>query len=252
DARLAAFAERLGQLGAGARAAVAEADRLQRAVHEAMEARDRDLQGLAALEERLAAAESAPADTDPDPSARDRVAADVITARAREVGARLAVRTGEERTQALAARAHALDNAAAAERAARERAAQARERRAREAVVAAAVLAVATEALRRLEISLAQAAEERTAADEARTVLEGELLSVRTGARELAGELDALTGAVHRDEVARAEQRLRIEALEAKAIEEFGVDAATLLAEYGPDVPVPPVLVTADEGAEPA
>jgi chromosome segregation protein len=40
--------------------------------------------------------------------------------------------------------------------------------------------------------------------------------------------------------VARAEQRLRIEAVEAKAAEEFGVEAETLLAEYGPDVAVPP------------
>ena len=40
---------------------------------------------------------------------------------------------------------------------------------------------------------------------------------------------------MHRDEVARAEQRLRIEQLEDKAAEDFGVDADTLLAEYGPD-----------------
>jgi chromosome segregation protein len=48
-----------------------------------------------------------------------------------------------------------------------------------------------------------------------------------------------LTSAVHRDEVARAEQRLRIEALEAKALEDYGVAADALLAEYGPAVPVP-------------
>jgi chromosome segregation protein len=257
DARLAAHAERLGQPGTAARAAVAEAERLQRAVQEAMEARDRDLEGLAALEERLAAAEAATADadgalTDPDPTERDRQAAAVITARATEVEARLAVRTGEERSSALGARAQSLEAAAGAERQAREKAARARERRAREAVVAAAVRAVAMDALERLERSLALAAEERAAADETRTVLEGELLAVRTRSRELAGELDALTGAVHRDEVARAEQRLRIEQLEERAAEEFGVDAETQLAEYGPDQLIPPV-VTADAAAgEPA
>jgi chromosome segregation protein len=248
DARLAAFAERLGQLGAAARAAADEADRLQRGVQEAMEARDRDLQGLAELEERLAAAGSAPADADPDPGDRDRVAADVITARAAEVEARLAVRTGEERTHALAARAQSLENAAAAERQARERAVRARERRTREAAVAAAVLNVAADALARLEHSLALAAAERSAAEEARTVLEGELLAVRGRGRELGTELETLTGAVHRDEVARAEQRLRIEALEERAAEEFGIDAATLLGEYGPDVLVPPPADAA-EGA---
>ncbi|MEY3278424.1 MAG: chromosome segregation protein, partial [Actinomycetota bacterium] len=45
---------------------------------------------------------------------------------------------------------------------------------------------------------------------------------------------------VHRDEVARAEQRLRIEALENKVMEELGLDAETLIQEFGPDKLVPP------------
>jgi chromosome segregation protein len=247
DARLAAIAERLGQLGTSARAATGEAERLQRAVQEAREARERDLAGLAALEERLTAAEAAPSDDEPDPAERERLAGLVTAARASEVESRIGVRTGEERSQALAARADGLEAAAAAERQARERAARARERRARQAVTAAAVLVVAREALERIERSLALAAAERTAAEEARTVLEGEMLSVRGRARELAGELEVLTGAVHRDEVARAEQRLRIEQLEQRAGEEFGIDAQTLLAEYGPDVPIPPVTEASSE-----
>jgi chromosome segregation protein len=245
DARLAAIAERLGQLGTSARAATGEAERLQRSVEEAHDARERDLAGLAALEERLTAAETAPAEDEPDARERHRLAALVTAARATEVEARLAVRTGEERSQALAARAGGLEAAAAAERQARERAARARERRARQAVTAAAVLVVAGEALERIERSLALAAAERTAAEEARTVLEGELLAVRGRARELAGELEVLTGAVHRDEVARAEQRLRIEQLEQRAAEEFGIDPETLMAEYGPDALVPAVTVDA-------
>src|SRR5262249_19568054 len=103
----------------------------------------------------------------------------------------------------------------------------------------AAVLAVAQFALARLENSLAMAAAERAAAEEARTVREGELLALRGRVRELADELDVLTGAVHRDEVARTEQRMRIGALEDGAAEECGVEAETLVAEYGPDVLVP-------------
>ncbi len=45
---------------------------------------------------------------------------------------------------------------------------------------------------------------------------------------------------VHRDELARAEQRMRIEQLEAKALEEFRVEADVLIDEYGPDQMVPP------------
>jgi chromosome segregation protein len=44
---------------------------------------------------------------------------------------------------------------------------------------------------------------------------------------------------VHRDEVARAEQRMRIEQLENRAAEEFSLDVETLLGEYGPTVGVP-------------
>jgi chromosome segregation protein len=249
DARLSAVAERLGQLGTAARAAADEAERVQRAVEAAKDARDHDLAGLAALEERLAAAEAAPDEHDPDVAERDRLAAVVTSSRTAEVEARLAVRTGEERSGSLAERAMSLEQAAVAERQAREKAARARERRARETVVAAAVLVVAQSALARLEHSLQLAADERSAADEARTVLEGELLAVRGRSRELGAELESLTGAVHRDEVVRAEQRMRIQQLEERAAEEFGLDAETLLGDYGPEVPVP-VLNPAPSSSE--
>src|SRR5699024_7743626 len=73
------------------------------------------------------------------------------------------------------------------------------------------------------------------------------LTQVRKRVRELTGELEKLTDAVHRDEVLRAEQKLRLEQLETKIIEEFGIGLDDLVAEYGPDVPVPP---GADEVAE--
>jgi chromosome segregation protein len=45
---------------------------------------------------------------------------------------------------------------------------------------------------------------------------------------------------VHRDEVARTQQRLRIEALQAKAVEDLGTDPDVLVEEYGPHQLVPP------------
>jgi chromosome segregation protein len=66
------------------------------------------------------------------------------------------------------------------------------------------------------------------------------MATVRTSAKQLAGELERLTSKVHRDEVARAEQRMRIEVLENRAAEEFGIDSETLLGEYGPQLLVPP------------
>jgi chromosome segregation protein len=52
--------------------------------------------------------------------------------------------------------------------------------------------------------------------------------------------LDKLTDTVHRDELLRAQQRLRIEQLETKISEDFGIGLDDLIAEYGPAVPVPP------------
>jgi len=58
--------------------------------------------------------------------------------------------------------------------------------------------------------------------------------------RTLATEAEGLRDSVHRDELARAEQRMRIEQLESKGLEEYGVEADVLIAEYGPDQLVPP------------
>jgi chromosome segregation protein len=116
-------------------------------------------------------------------------------------------------------------------------------------VVATAVGKVAAQALIAIEQSLDAAAAERAATEEQRTITEGELLAIRGAVRDLSADLETLTSAVHRDEVARAEQRLRIEALEAKVAEDFGIAPDTLVAEYGPDVLVPPASDAADEGA---
>jgi chromosome segregation protein len=249
DARMAALAEQLGLLASAARAAEAEAGRLAQARVRAEEARDRDLSGLAELEERLAAAEQAPDEGEPSTELRDRLAREATEARAAEVEARLAVRTGEERARALSGRAESLERAARQERAARERLVALREQRSRGAGIAEEVVRGARVALERIAVSLRAAAEDREAAQAARTVTEGELLALRSRGRELAAELDRLTDVVHRDEVARAEQRLRIEALEARAVEEYAVPLESLFADYGPDVPVP--VETEDGPGEP-
>jgi chromosome segregation protein len=253
DAQMAALAEQLGLLASAARSAEAEAGRLEQARVRAEEARDKDLSGLAELEERLAAAENAPADEEPATELRDRLAAAATAARAAEVEARLAVRTGEERARALAGRAEALERSARSERAARERLVELRASRSRGAVVAAGVARGAQEALARIGASLAAAAQERDAASAARSVTEGELQALRVRTRELTADLERLTDVVHRDEVARAEQRLRIEQFEERSVSEWGVPLEQLLTEYGPEVPVPFVTEegTLDEDAEP-
>ena len=166
---------------------------------------------------------------------RDRLRAEVAAARQGETEARLAVRTAEERARALHGRAESLRRQARQERAARERAAAARVARERGAAVAAGVRAGAERGARRARPPRWPArppSGTRSPPPAARR--EAELLEVRARVRAATAELDRLTDEVHRDEVARAEQRYRIEALEARAAEEYGVDLPTLLAEYGP------------------
>ncbi|WBC04400.1 chromosome segregation protein SMC [Micromonospora sp. WMMA1976] len=235
-----AAARRLAELGAAARSAKAETDRLGESRARAEAARERDLAALAELEERLRLAEATPIDAEPSTEERDQLAALVPQARQNEMEVRLAVRTAEERVASIAGRADSLARQATAERAARERAAARRAARTRGAQIARAVVGGAREALTRLTVSIARAEEHRDVVARERAAREAELSEVRGAAKRLAAELERLTSQVHRDEVARAEQRMRIEQLEAKAAEDFGLDVATLVAEYGPDRLVPP------------
>jgi chromosome segregation protein len=240
DRSRSAVAAELAELGAAARSAEAEAERSLAARVRAEQALEQVLATLAGLEQRLAEAEAAPVEEEPSTEARDRLRAEVGAARQAETEARLAVRTAEERARALHGRAESLRRQAAQERAARERAAAARVARERGAVVAGAVRSDAEVALVALGTSLTRAAAERDALAVSRTAQKAELLEVRGRVRAATADLDRLTDEVHRDEVARAEQRYRIEALEARAAEEYGVDLPTLLGEYGPGAPVPP------------
>ncbi|GGZ47256.1 chromosome partition protein Smc [Streptomyces inusitatus] len=240
DREKSAVSGRLGRLAGQARAAGEESERTRAAVARAGRALEEARREADELAERLLVAEEAPADAEPDTQARDRLAADGANARQTEMEARLQVRTHEERVKGLAGRADALDRAARAERDARHRAGLRRARLRHEAAVATAVAAGARLLLAHAEVSLVRAGTGRTAAETAKAAREGELTAARARGRELKGELDKLTDSVHRGEVLGAEKRLRIEQLESRALEELGVEPAALLAEYGPDQPVPP------------
>jgi chromosome segregation protein len=234
---------KLAELGASAKSARGEAERLLAARRKAEGAREESLSRLTELEERLRSAQDTPFEADPSSEERDRLAALAPGARQNEMEVRLAVRTAEERVGALTGRAEGLERQAAAERAARERAQARRAARARGAGIARIVAAGAGVALQRIAETLGDAADRRDEIAAARSAREAQMAEVRGTANRRNADLERLTSAVHRDEVARAEQRLRIEALEAKAAEEFGLDVTALLEEYGPQALVPPTAV---------
>ena len=253
DARLAAVTEQLAELGQAARSAHAEAERLDTAHATAGANRERDLSGLGELRDRLRAAETVDLDllvdanNEPATDARDQARADVATARQAELDVRLTVRTQEERGRALAGRAESLERAARAERAAQSEEQQLRRVRARGAAVAAAAHEQAERTLVMIATSLARAATERDDRQQQRITAEAELVQLRARVRELTVRVDRLTDTVHRDEVLRAEQRLRVEQYAQRAVDEFGVEPDALVAEYGPDQPVPPSAQETDE-----
>ncbi|TKR21838.1 chromosome segregation protein SMC, partial [Cellulomonas hominis] len=107
----------------------------------------------------------------------------------------------------------------------------------------------AARALGAVERALQQAADERDAAEAARAERETALSAVRSRVDETQREVARLTDAAHRDEVLRAEQRLRVEQLEIRAVEDLGIDPAVLVEEFGPHRAVP---VLTPPGADPA
>ncbi|SEL84700.1 condensin subunit Smc [Blastococcus sp. DSM 46786] len=255
DRTRSAEAAALAELGAAARSAASEAERSLAARVRAEQALEQAQGSLTRLEQQLAEAEAAPVEEEPPTEERDRLRAEVAAARQAETEARLAVRTAEERARALQGRAESLRRQARQERAARERAAAARIARERGAAVADRVRRDAGVATAALERSLVRAAAERDALASSRSGAEAELLEVRSRVRAATAELDRLTDEVHRDEVARTEQRYRIESLETRAAEEFGVDLPTLIGEYGPAAAVPPSpqqVAEAEAAGEPA
>ena len=244
DARMAALAEQIAVFSQTRSAAQAEADRLSLSINEATELLSQHRSELLALES--APAISAPV-VDIGSYEIDPLREQVSLARTVEMEARLTLRTGEERANALADRALQLERGAEHERDSRVRAIAKREARANAAIVAQQLAEIAYDALIQIEVSINKAMAERNALEAARTEREGEILAVRTKNRELTSEMEQLTDSVHKDEIARAEHRMRIEQLEEKITTEFGLDIHTLIAEYGPTNDVPTFILD-DEG----
>ncbi|MGW6661021.1 chromosome segregation protein SMC [Rhodococcus sp. NPDC055024] len=251
DAAMSAIYEQLGRLGQAARVAHAESDRLTAQRVRAEEGRGESLTKLADLEERLRVAEtdgSAPGHGAESTAAdREMAAAALAEVRIVEMDARLAVRTAEERAESVRGKADSLRRAAAAEREARIRAERALRARAHAAEVAAAVAESGQRVAAELETVVAAALAHRDELARARSECTAKLDQVREIVRALTGQLASLTDAVHRDEVAKAQAALRIEQLEESILDQYGIGLDDLIAEYGPDVELPPTALEIEE-----
>ncbi|GAB3578911.1 chromosome segregation protein SMC [Calidifontibacter terrae] len=239
DARMASVGEQLSRLGQGLRNARAEQERLVKARGSVEANLAATRAELADLEQRLTSAQEAPSQEEPTTDERDRLAAEAAAARSQETDVRLSLRTKQEQARSLSGRADSLDAAARSELEAREKARVRRERRATEARTASAVQAAATELSAHVVEALQIATQRRADTDRARAERDQELARQRKDVTAITDELRDLTDTVHRDEVARAQQRLRIEALQTRAIEELGISPEALAEEFGPHQLIP-------------
>ena len=172
-------------------------------------------------------------------------------ARAAETDARLALRTAEERERSSRGRADSLRAAARRERDQRAAAERAQQRRSAQLAVATHVRDQARAAAEAARTSVQQAADERAAIETERSQALAATNEVREEIDQLTKELGSLTDAAHREEVARAEQRMRLEALAERAMSELGLELDLLVEEYGPHMLVPELNEEADAACDP-
>ncbi|CPW31361.1 chromosome partition protein Smc [Mycobacteroides abscessus] len=113
--------------------------------------------------------------------------------------------------------------------------------------MASTVAALGREVAARLEHVVAAASARRDELSATRAQHTSAIGAVRDQVRELTQAQTRLTDALHRDEVAKAQAALRIEQLSEQVLEQFGMAADDLIAEYGPHIELPPSQQEIDE-----
>ncbi|WP_435092578.1 AAA family ATPase [Clavibacter michiganensis] len=238
DARLAAHAERLSRSRAQAESAAAELARVQRGLDLASASVDEAVAANDAARRALDEARSRPRPV-LDASGRDALVAEWEAAREAEIEARLQVETARERVRAEQERTVALERRLAAERAAAEEAARRQVIRRRQIARAASVAEALPAVVRAADRSTAEARLVLARAEEARAGRNAELVALRREEAELRTRLHGITEDVHGLELQIYEKRLQVSQLLERAASELGLGEEVLVAEYGPDVPVP-------------
>ena len=268
DARMSALAQQLGSVSAQMRAAADEADRARAQTDQVAERRAGYGAELAQAESALAAAlveddpdhpdhpddpggdgegfATDPGDADDEADASGQhglldlqaLADAARAARQRETEARLSARTAEERARAAGERAQA--SSASLDRARQEQHAAGRRQavRARAAAEAREVLADAAHAVEAAGRVLERVQAGEAAARRDRDAVQARSRDAAAAVQALGGEHSRLVEAAHAEELARTEQRLRLEQLVQTAQEEHGLDPDALVEQYGPTVPI--------------
>ncbi|HAM28261.1 MAG TPA: chromosome segregation protein SMC, partial [Microbacteriaceae bacterium] len=238
DSQLAAQTEKINRVRVQVEAAQAEADRLERGLALATDAvSDAAAQADKARQE-LETASSRPRPI-LDVAARDGVLAELEAARENEIEARLQVETTRERVRAQQARAEQLKRQMEADRVAAEEAARRAVIRRRQVASAQRVLEALPAVLDSVDRSVSQARLELAARESERAAQNEELAELRRSENALRERLTAIGESVHGLEMQVYEKKLHLSTLLERAGEELGLVEDVLVAEYGPEQPVP-------------
>ncbi|MFH8250117.1 chromosome segregation protein SMC [Microbacterium sp. B2969] len=246
DAALAAHAEQVNRATVRHEAAIAECDRLATGLAQAQAAVEDATGSARVADDQLTLALEAPRPI-LDASARDGLLAALEAARESEMRTRLDVETLRERVRAGEARVVQLEKQREREREAAAEAARRAVIRRAQREIAADVAGQLPPLLDSVDRSVAQARVELVAAESARTALTQELADLRTRESTVRERLGGLTESVHGLELQIHEKRLHVTSLLERVASELGLDEGVLVAEYGPDQPIP---VDSDDDSE--
>ncbi|MDQ1528646.1 MAG: chromosome segregation protein [Actinomycetota bacterium] len=238
DAALAAHSERLGRLRIQLEAAQAEWERLSASVQVAAETARSAEEGV----DRARAERDEYASTPRpmlDVSARDGMLLELEAARSGEVELRIQLETSRERVRAEVARAEGLARQLVAERAAAEEHARRTVLRQRQVASAQSVVAALPAVLDAVDRSVSEARVALAARESERSQQNEELIGLRTSENSLRDRLNSLGDIVRDVEMQIYEKKLQLSTLLERAGEELGLVEDVLVAEYGPEVPVP-------------
>lgn len=247
DAKLAQRTEALNRARVQAEAAEAETERLAEALRTAEE---RIAEAEQAATSARAELEAARAEPRPVLEADRRDGALVALERAREgeVEARLRLETARERVRAEEARIAAMERQYDAERRAAEEAARRAVVRRAQLEAAGRVAEVLPPVLASVGASVAEARVALAAAEADRASRNEEVHAARRAEASVRERLQAVTEDVHGLELRIYEKKLHVASLVERAESELGLGEDVLVAEYGPEQPIP---VDGDPEAEP-
>ena len=246
DAELAQRAEHVNRVTVRHESAIAECDRLSADLEKSRAA---VADSEARVREATRALENALQEPRPilDASSRDRFLDAVEKAREAETSARLEVETTKERVRAAEVHAAGLERQRVREQEAAEQAARRAVLRRRQRDIAQGVADRLPEILDSVDRSVTAARAALAEAQRVRSAVSGELRQLRERDASIREKLARLTESVHGLELQIHEKKLHLASLTERAQSELGMGEEILVAEYGPEQPVP----ADDEDADP-